>query len=92
MRTGTHPDHVRGRPSQGNATCNSDTKADSGKRFMTRTLTADPYLWRWGGAHTAAIRPWRTPRPGINRKLQNLRHKSHSRASATRNGRANAGI
>jgi hypothetical protein len=24
----------------------SGTKPDSGKRFMTRALTADPYLWR----------------------------------------------
>jgi len=39
----------------------SGTKPDSGKRFMTGALTADPYLWQRGGADAATIRPGRTP-------------------------------
>jgi len=39
----------------------SGTKPDSGKRFMTHALTGDPYLWPWGGARTADIRPGRNP-------------------------------
>jgi hypothetical protein len=45
-RTGTTPDHIRSRLSLEHATSNSGTKDDSGKCFMTGTLTADPYLWR----------------------------------------------
>jgi len=59
---------------------------------MTGALTADPYLWPRGGLHAATIRPGGTPCLEINRKSQNLRHKSHSHASAARNGRANAGL
>src|SRR5215204_7402341 len=50
----------------------SGTKSDSGKRFMTRALTADPYLWRCGGAHAAAIWPRHHPCLEINRNSQNL--------------------
>jgi hypothetical protein len=33
----------------------SGTKADSGKRFMTRALTADPYLWRRSGVYGGGV-------------------------------------
>jgi hypothetical protein len=75
-----------------NATSTQRTKRDSGKRFMTGALTAGPHLWQRGGLRAATIRPGGTPCPEINRKSQNLRHKSHSYASAARNGRANAGL
>src|SRR6187431_3397516 len=55
-------------------------------------LARRPNMWPRGGVGAAEVRPRRTRCLKINRKSQNLRHKSHSRASATRNKRANAGV
>jgi hypothetical protein len=59
---------------------------------MTGALTACPHLWRRGGGSVAAIRQQRHPCPEINRKLQNLRQKSHSQCPAVPNKRVSTGI
>jgi hypothetical protein len=59
---------------------------------MTAELTSDPHLWRWGGGSVAAIRQQRHPCLEINRKLRNLRQKSHSRRPAVPNKRVSTGI
>jgi hypothetical protein len=59
---------------------------------MTGVLTPHPHLWRRGGGSVAVIRRQRHPCLEINRKLRNLRQKSHSLRPAVPNKRVSTGI